>query len=139
MQSKIQSLGEIALRVNDLGKMVAFYQEKIGLDLIRREPHFAFFKISDGHRGHTQVLALFDRSQSRANYLPPMAAHTSVDHLAFTINKEDFESEDQRLKAAGLQPTYAYHTWVQWNSLYISDPEGNTVELVCYDPHAGQA
>ncbi|PYX94319.1 MAG: hypothetical protein DMG71_12820 [Acidobacteria bacterium] len=36
----------------------------IGLPLMNRTPHWAFFKIGDGYGGHTHVLALFDRSQS---------------------------------------------------------------------------
>ena len=28
----------------------------------------------------------------------------------------------------------AVHDWVQWRSLYVKDPEGNEVELVCFDP-----
>jgi catechol-2,3-dioxygenase len=27
----------------------------------------------------------------------------------------------------------AEHPWVRWRSLYVHDPEGNLVELVCYD------
>jgi hypothetical protein len=30
--------------------------------------------------------------------------------------------------------TTATHDWVQWRSLYVEDPDGNDVELVCYDP-----
>jgi catechol-2,3-dioxygenase len=33
----------------------------------------------------------------------------------------------------GLQVETAEHAWVHWRSLYVSDPEGNQVELVCYD------
>ena len=33
----------------------------------------------------------------------------------------------------GLQVSTAEHAWTQWRSLYVQDPEGNTVELVCYD------
>jgi catechol-2,3-dioxygenase len=30
----------------------------------------------------------------------------------------------------------ATHEWVHWRSLYVEDPDGNQVELVCYDPEA---
>jgi len=39
----------------------------------------------------------------------------------------------QRLEALGLAVTTAEHGWVRWRSLYVEDPEGNMVELVCYD------
>jgi catechol-2,3-dioxygenase len=60
----VRGLGEIALRVNNLDAMQKFYEEVIGLPLMIRVPNCAFFKIAEGYGGHTQVLALFDRSQS---------------------------------------------------------------------------
>jgi catechol 2,3-dioxygenase len=57
-----------------------------------------------------------------------------VDHIAFEIDLADFESEKQRLEQQGISVTTAEHPWVHWRSLYISDPEGNMVEYVCFDP-----
>ncbi|HJX98170.1 MAG TPA: VOC family protein [Chthoniobacterales bacterium] len=130
---KIKALGEIALRVSDLDAMQTFYQDVIGLELLRRFPDAAFFKIADGYGGHTQILALFDRS-SQSGYAGLSAAQTTVDHLAFTIAREDFESERARLEALGCKLEFADHDWVHWRSLYVRDPEGNNVEFVCYDP-----
>jgi catechol 2,3-dioxygenase-like lactoylglutathione lyase family enzyme len=129
----IKALGEIALRVNDLDAMQAFYQDVIGLELMRRFPDSAFFKIADGYGGHTQILALFDR-RSQSGYTGLSAAQTTVDHLAFTIAREDFEAERTRLEGLGCKLTFANHDWVHWRSLYVNDPEGNNVEFVCYDP-----
>jgi len=130
---KIKALGEIALRVNDLDAMQAFYQNVIGLELMRRFPDAAFFKIADGYGGHTQILALFDRS-NQSGYTGLSAAQTTVDHLAFTVAREDFEFERARLEALGCKLKFADHDWVHWRSLYFHDPEGNNVEFVCYDP-----
>ena len=130
---KINALGEIALRVDDLDAMQAFYQDVIGLELMRRFPDAAFFKIAEGYGGHTQILALFDRS-NESGYTGLSAAKTTVDHLAFAIAREDFESERARLEALGCKLEFANHDWVHWRSLYVRDPEGNNVELVCYDP-----
>ena len=35
-ESRIRGLGEIAIRVNDLDKMVDFYSDVIGLKILRR-------------------------------------------------------------------------------------------------------
>jgi catechol-2,3-dioxygenase len=129
----IRGLGEIALRVQDLDSMQAFYQNVIGLELMRRFERAAFFRLAEGFGGHTQVLALFDRSGD-SDFIGLNPRTTTVDHLAFTIELADFERERQRLTACGLAVTTAEHGWVQWRSLYVDDPEGNTVELVCYDP-----
>ena len=126
----VQGLGEVALRVNDLDAMQRFYSDVIGLELMRRFPGSAFFRIAAGVTGHTQILALFDRGEVDH----PRAEHSPLDHLALAIAPEDYEGEKARLQGLGLNVTEAYHEWVQWRSLYVCDPEGNTVELVCYDP-----
>ena len=126
-------LGEIALRVNNLDASQDFYENKIGLELMRRFEESAFFKIADGYAGHTQILALFDRA-AESNYEPPTQARTTVDHIAFTVDLADFYSEKARLESAGLSTRTSIHNWVQWRSLYVQDPDGNLVEFVCYDP-----
>jgi catechol 2,3-dioxygenase len=133
MGRPIRGLGEVALRVADLERMHAFYQDVIGLELLRRFERMAFFRLGEGFGGHTQVLALFDRSAD-PKYVGLNSATTTVDHLAFEIDLADFERERQRLTESGLSVTTAEHGWVHWRSLYVNDPEGNTVELVCYDP-----
>lgn len=129
----IRALGEIALRVNDLDGMQRFYQGVIGLALMRRFPNAAFFRIADGHAGHTQVLALFDRSEQLAGRRVS-AERSTVDHIAFAVDREDLEREKRRLEEHGLAVETAEHAWVSWRSIYVKDPEGNLVELVCYDP-----
>ena len=131
-QGKIKALGEVALRVNDLERMQEFYENAIGLELLRRFPKMAFFKIAEGYAGHTQILALFDR-KGQAKGGEVSAARTTVDHIAFTIESGDYEAEKQRLEGLGLAVSTAEHNWVHWRSMYVFDPEGNEVELVCYD------
>ena len=128
----VRGLGEIAFRVNNLDAMQRFYEHIIGLPLMTRVANCAFFKIADGYGGHTQVLALFDRSQS-PGYRGTEAATSTIDHIAFEIPIDDFAAELKRLRGLGLQVETAEHAWVHWRSLYVNDPEGNQVELVCYD------
>jgi catechol-2,3-dioxygenase len=128
----VRGLGEIALRVNDLDAVQKFYEKVIGLPLMTRFPNAAFFKIADGYGGHTQVLALFDRTRS-PGYRRSDAATSTIDHIAFEVALVNFASEKERLEALGLHVETAEHAWVHWRSLYVTDPEGNQVELVCYD------
>jgi catechol 2,3-dioxygenase len=136
MNTPIKALGEIALRVNDLEAMQTFYRDVIGLELLKRFDKAAFFKIAEGFGGHMQALALFDRS-AEAGYAGLNRTTTTVDHIAFEIPLLDFDSEKQRLRQHGLSVTTAEHGWAHWRSLYVDDPEGNTVELVCFDPAVG--
>lgn len=125
----------MAFRTENLSEMVAFYGGTLGLDRIDDPPgaDSAFFRAGDGVAGHTQVLVLFDRSGSEA-YVPPDSARTTVDHVAFGIDPADFDAEAERLEELGHDLDYGYHDWVEWRSLYLSDPDGNSVELVCFDP-----
>jgi catechol-2,3-dioxygenase len=131
-RTAVRGLGEIALRVNNMDAMQKFYEEVIGLPLMNRDSDSAFFKIAEGYGGHTQVLALFDRSKS-PGYRGTDAATSTVDHIAFEILLADFAGELKRLRSLGLQVQTAEHAWMHWRSLYVADPEGNRVELVCYD------
>ncbi len=125
--SAVKTLGEVALRVNDLQQMKRFYEDVLGLEVLGEFPTAVLLKIAEGYGGHTQVLGLFDRS------VPVGPERTTVDHIAFTIELRDYEAERRRLEALGLKVDMKDHNWVKWRSLYFHDPEGNQVELVCYD------
>ena len=127
MATAVRAIGEVALRVNDLEKSQAFYANVFGLELLRRFEHAAFFRIGEGYAGHTAVLALFDRDVAVEQ------ARSTVDHIAFSIALADYEPEKRRLERLGLTVRTATHEWVHWRSLYVTDPDGNNVELVCYD------
>ena len=135
----VKGLGEIALRVNDLGSMEKFYGEVIGLEVYKRFLTAVFFRIADGYKGHPQALILFDRKEKslgpQIHQSTPNGVsqeRSTFDHLAFDIDLEDYESELNRLEQLGLSVKTKTYDW-GWRSLYIKDPEGNTVEFVCFD------
>src|SRR5262249_17517429 len=109
-----------------------FYEEVIRLPLMTRVPNCAFFKIANGYGGHTQVLALFDRSNN-SDYRGTSTATSTIDHIAFEIPLSDFEDELKRLRALGLQVQPPQPEWAHWPSLCHSDPKANQGERVCYD------
>jgi catechol 2,3-dioxygenase len=133
---RIKAVGEIALRVSDLEKMQRFYAEIIGLELIKRLDTAAFFRIAPGYGGHTQILALFDRS-SQPGYAGLNACRTTLDHFAFEIDLKDYDAEKERLISLNVPVREDVHRWVKWRSIFMTDPEGNLVELVCHDPRIG--
>jgi catechol-2,3-dioxygenase len=108
--TSVRGLGEIALRVNNLDAVQKFYEEVMGLPLMTRFPDAAFFKIADGYGGHSQVLALFDRSES-PGYRGADAKTSTIDHIAFEIPLADFEGEKRRLETLGLLVETAEHAW----------------------------
>ena len=130
-QRVIMGLGEVGLRVSDLEQMADFYERVIGLERWRRFEGGVFFRIAEGFAGHTRVLGLFDRRAR--DLVPPRADASMLDHFAFEIPLSAYEAERARLEGLGLSVRTRAFPDLQWRALFVRDPEGNTVELVCYD------
>jgi catechol 2,3-dioxygenase-like lactoylglutathione lyase family enzyme len=134
---RIRALGETVLRVKDLEAVKRFYTDVIGLDVLREFDGIAFLKVSDGYGGHTQIVGLFHESLlvpfPRNPRDPVRLEPTSLHHFALEIDTSDFDAELSRLQRLGVEVTTLEHRWCRWRSLYVRDPEGNILELVCYD------
>ena len=133
---RIKGLGEVSIRVKNLDAMHQFYEEVVGLEVLRRDESFVFFRVADGYGGHSQNLALFDETEmtfleSKAPQLNP--EQSTLHHIALNISLEDFESERERLEGLGQKVHATEHKWLHVRSLYFPDPEGNLLEFVCYD------
>jgi len=133
---RIKGLGEVSIRVKNLDAMAKFYEEVVGLDVLRRDESFVFFKIAEGYGGHSQNLALFDATNRvflEAKSLELSPEQTTLHHIALNISLEDYEAEKRRLEGLGLKVQATEHAWLHVRSLYFADPEGNLLEFVCYD------
>lgn len=132
MPPRITFLAEIGLRVENLTKMVAFYQEVVGLEVEIARPKHVFLKIAGlpsslGDIGHPQLLVLFDRD------IAPDINVTSLDHLAFEIPAEDYDMELAAFQKKGMVlRERAWPDTLDWRarSFFISDPEGNILEFI---------
>jgi len=126
---RVKGLGEVSIQVRDLDAMQKFYEEVVGLEVLRRDDdeRFVFFKVAEGYGGHTQNLALFEAS----NTLNPQ--ESTLHHIALNVALEDFETEKMRLEGLGLKIHETVHEWLHVRSLYFYDPEGNHLEFVAYD------
>jgi catechol 2,3-dioxygenase-like lactoylglutathione lyase family enzyme len=136
LDRRIKGLGEVSIRVKNLEAMDKFYKQVVGLEVLRREDSFVFFKIAEGYGGHTQNLALFDATNrifliNKSQQLN--SDQSTLHHIALNITLEDFESEKKRLEGLGLKLQATEHEWLHVRSLYFPDPEGNLLEFVGYD------
>ena len=130
----VKGIGEVSIRVTDLDKMRKFYEEVIGLEVIRQEDEYVFFKVAEGYGGHTQNLALFAATYPSETKSPQLSPEgTTLHHIALNVALEDFESERSRLEGLGLKVDATVHEWLHVRSLYFYDPEGNHLEFVAYD------
>ena len=137
MNPRVRALGEIVLRVKALEAVKRFYTDVIGLDVLREFDGIAFLKVSDGYGGHTQIVGLFHESLPvpfpKAPREPVRLESTSLHHFALEIDRADFDADLSRLQRLGVEVITFEDRWCRWRSLYIHDPEGNSLELVCYD------
>ena len=127
---RIKGLGEVSIRVRDLDAMHKFYEEVIGLEVLRRDESFVFFKIAEGYGGHTQNLALFEASNTMFldnKVVQLNSQETTLHHIALNISLEDFESEKTRLEGFGLKVNATVHEWLHvWRhgATVLSRPRG---------------
>jgi len=136
-EKTIKAIGEIVLRVKDMRVMREFYENILGLELLGDFEKMVFFQIAPSYGGHIQALALFDESMPpdhrTRRFTEINSQTTSLHHIAFAIDQANYKSEMERLQQLGFEVETMEHEWIHWRSLYVLDPEGNLVELVCYD------
>ncbi|MCA0929431.1 VOC family protein [Ruegeria profundi] len=138
-----RALGEIAIRCADMGAMVEFYETVVGLKRLTGDHNSAitFFRIAEGFGGHTQVLALFHHTAAPRPGLHPTGAErpetgagSSLHHIALSLPFEEQEAVIRWYEKLGQPYRVERFDWIGWRGIFTEDPEGNTVELVAYDP-----
>ena len=141
MVRRVIQIAEVGLRVNNLAKMIAFYEEMLGFEPHIVETHHAFLKVGElssplGSVGHPQLLALFDRDSRLDQQV------SALDHLAFEIPSQDYEAELARFTAQKM--VIRERSWpntLDWRarSFFFLDPEGNVIELIAANYEASKA
>lgn len=131
----VRALGEVAIRCADLDGMVAFYEDILGLERLRgnASADIVFFRFGESFGGHTQVLALFRAADDAAAGLET-GARSSLHHLALSLPFAEQEAAMRWYDAQQISYTVQHFDWVGWRGVFAKDPEGNTVELVAFDP-----
>ena len=138
MKPARKRLGELVLRSANAKGLIAFYRDVIGLETYATLGSATFLKIDDESEGHPQFLAIFEASYE---YMGPReiksdeanARTGTLHHFAFLIEKSDFVPERDRLQSLGVAIELVEFTPFGWRSMFMHDPDGNRVELVCYD------
>lgn len=117
-------IGHVHLKVADLERAIAFYSGVLGFDLMQRFPSGAAFLGAGGYHHHVglNVWESLDGS-------PPPRGHTGLYHTAFLYpTRADLADAVRRVVAAGYPIEGAADHGVS-EAVYLSDPDGNGVEL----------
>lgn len=127
--TSVRGLAEVVLWVHDLPAALAFYRDGLRLPVIsppeRTNP--IFLRAGEGAAGIPALVVLVQLPPDA----PPFAAPRTLHHLALAVEADAFEAERERLQALGLEVRSGQHPILAARTMYVTDPEGNEVELIC--------
>ncbi|MEL6573436.1 MAG: VOC family protein [Pseudomonadota bacterium] len=124
-------LGHGHLKVSDLDRAVAFYRDVVGMREILRHGDQAAFLAFDDYHHHLGL-----NTWESAGGTPPPPGHTGLYHMAFLYpDCATLGQAIDRVYQAGLKLIGAADHLVS-EAVYLSDPDGNGVELYRDRPKA---
>lgn len=126
----IQAIDHVVLRVNDLENMLAFYTDVLGCRLERMVDEIRLAQLRAG-RSLIDLVDV-DGPLGRAGGAAPQPDARNMDHFCVQVLPWDIEAIIAHLRAHGIATgglEQRYGATGQGPSVYLTDPEGNTVEL----------
>lgn len=126
----IHVIDHVVLRVNDLENMIIFYTEVLGCRLERRAGKVGLVQLRAG----ISLIDLVDVSGplGRAAGKAPDPAAPNMDHFCLQVMPWNPDAILADLEAHGVEagdPEQRYGATGMGPSIYLKDPEGNSLEL----------
>ncbi len=126
----IAAIDHVVFRVKDMAAMIRFYRDVLGARVEREVPEFDLVQLRAG----TSLIDLVDVEGKigRAGGGAPGEGGHNVDHVCFRVLPWDGEAIIAHLAAHGIRDTEIstrYGAEGFGPSIYLSDPEGNALEL----------
>jgi len=118
---RVKGLDHVVLRVADMDRAIAFYEQVLGLHVERRLETIGLGQLRAG----TAMIDLVPGA-------PGEDRGRNMDHFAIRIAEMDVPALTAHLKRHGIDPGEVrrrYGAEGYGSSIYITDPDGNTVEL----------
>jgi catechol 2,3-dioxygenase-like lactoylglutathione lyase family enzyme len=126
----IRHIDHLVLRVRDLDAMLAWYGRVLGCQVERRQDEIGLVQLRAG----TALVDLVpvDGKLGRVGGAAPGAEGRNLDHFCFRVDPFDEAAIRAHLAGCGVAagPTESrYGAEGEGPSIYLQDPEGNTIEL----------
>jgi glyoxylase I family protein len=126
----IVAIDHVVFRVRDVPAMLGFYETVLGARLERTLGEFGLYQIRAG----SALIDLVDVNGKlgREGGAAPGAEGRNVDHVCLQVLPWDGEAILAHLASHGIADAHIssrYGAQGQGPSIYIADPEGNTIEL----------
>jgi glyoxylase I family protein len=126
----IRDIDHLVLRVRELEAMVAWYRRVLGCHVERRQAEIGLVQLRAGSA--LIDLVPVDGKLGRAGGAAPGVEGRNLDHFCFRVDPFDEAAIRGHLAACGVGagPTESrYGAEGEGPSIYLQDPEGNTIEL----------
>jgi glyoxylase I family protein len=130
MTFQVLGLDHVVLRVRDIDRALAFYRDVLGCALERSLEDMGLYQLRAG-RSLIDLVPV-EGELGRMGGAPPGSDGRNVDHVALRIDPFDPEALRTHLEAHGIamgEVARRYGAEGQGPSIYIEDPDGNTIEL----------
>jgi len=127
---KIREIDHIVLRVVDADRMIRFYTEVLGCSIERRQDEIGLIQLRAG-RSLVDLVPV-DKKLGKMGGAAPGKEGRNVDHFCFRVEPFDEAAIRAHLSAhdvANGPSESRYGAEGEGPSIYVNDPEGNTVEL----------
>jgi glyoxylase I family protein len=130
MALKVRGLDHLVIRARDLPSLERFYVEVLGLTVERRADQIGMVQLRAGAQLVDLVAA--DGMLGRQGGAAPGAEGRNLDHFCLNLDDFDLAAVEAHLKAHGITPGDSgvrYGAGGFGVSIYLTDPEGNGLEL----------
>jgi glyoxylase I family protein len=118
---RVLGLDHVVLRVADRDRAIAFYEKVLGCHVERTLPEIGLVQLRAG----TAMIDLVPKTETDTG-------GRNMDHFAVRIAEMDVAALNAHLRRHGIDPGEVrrrYGAEGYGSSIYITDPDGNTVEL----------
>jgi catechol 2,3-dioxygenase-like lactoylglutathione lyase family enzyme len=126
----IRQLDHIVLRVRDVQAMIRFYTDVLGCTVDKVQDALGLYQLRAG--SSLIDLVTIDGKLGRMGGAAPGAEGRNLDHFCLRIDPFDGPRLREWLSGKGVDPgevVQRYGAQGEGPSIYLSDPEGNVIEL----------
>ncbi len=130
MAFTVQGIDHVVIRVIDVEGMIRFYQDVLGCAVERRKDDMGLIQLRAG-RSLIDLVDAAGELGRKGGAAPGAEAH-NMDHFCLRIDPFDETQIRTHLRAHGVEAgelVTRYGAEGDGPSIYIEDPEGNTMEL----------
>jgi glyoxylase I family protein len=119
---RIREIDHVVLRTRDAQRLRAFYCDLLGCTVEKVQPQFGLTQLRAG----SSLIDLLEKKHG------PESGAANMDHFCLRVEPFDADAISAFLRSHGVEPGRVerrYGAEGEGPSIYVEDPDGNTVEL----------